>query len=252
MSTDIIGCFSPLDELIQLIYQSIYQFVVMSSVTYDKWTVHVGMVGDAGRWWRGVWEEKNVVGVVGHKPSEKLLEVFVDGLVDSIVGGELYLAGFSTEKDARFKLTFGPVSTRPVSMDLQEIGPAEAAAHATTVFLEIALQAQSRKCRLHSSAFTSTTVPTTSRRSEASHSKTRLEAPEPKVHEVETGDVEDEVKSLRKKESEKQTKRQRSPLQKAQPSAKPPPRRPGKAAALANPNKKARKFQAIDFESDEE
>lgn len=64
MSADIIGNFSPLDELIQLIYQSIYQFVVMSSVTYDKWTVHVGMVGDAGRWWRGVWEEKDVVGVV--------------------------------------------------------------------------------------------------------------------------------------------------------------------------------------------
>lgn len=64
MSTDIMGNFSPLDELIQLIYQDIYQFVVMSTATYDKWTVHVGMVGDAGRWWRGVWEEKDVVGVV--------------------------------------------------------------------------------------------------------------------------------------------------------------------------------------------
>jgi hypothetical protein len=64
MSTDIMSGLSPLDELIQLIYQSIYQFVVMSSVTHDKWTVHVGMVGNTGRWWRGVWEEKDVVNIV--------------------------------------------------------------------------------------------------------------------------------------------------------------------------------------------
>jgi hypothetical protein len=63
-STDVMGNFSPMDELIQLIYQNIYQFVVMSSVTLDKWTVYVGMVGDAGRWWRGVWEEQDVIGVV--------------------------------------------------------------------------------------------------------------------------------------------------------------------------------------------
>jgi hypothetical protein len=68
MSTDIMNSFSPLDEMIQLIYQSVYQFVVMSSVTPDKWTVHVGMVGDAGRWWRGVWEEKDVAGVLVSVP----------------------------------------------------------------------------------------------------------------------------------------------------------------------------------------
>lgn len=63
-STDIMGNFSPMDELIQLIYQNIYQFVVMSSVTFDKWTVYVGMVGEAGRWWRGFWEERDVISVV--------------------------------------------------------------------------------------------------------------------------------------------------------------------------------------------
>lgn len=68
MSTDIMGNFSPLDELIQLIYQGIYQFVVMSSVTHDKWTVHVGMVGDTGRWWRGIWEENDVIGAVVSVP----------------------------------------------------------------------------------------------------------------------------------------------------------------------------------------
>jgi len=60
----IIDLFGPLDEMIQLIYQGIYQFIVMSSTTHDEWTVHVGMVGDTGRWWRGVWGEKDVSVVV--------------------------------------------------------------------------------------------------------------------------------------------------------------------------------------------
>ncbi|EKM80772.1 hypothetical protein AGABI1DRAFT_71284, partial [Agaricus bisporus var. burnettii JB137-S8] len=175
-STDIMGNFSPMDELIQLIYQNIYQFVVMSSVTFDKWTVYVGMVGEAGRWWRGFWEERDVISVVvsiqsccisslskaiqflaGPNPTEKLLETFVDKLVECVVGGDLFLAGFSTERGAKIRLSFGTGSQRPVSMALEEIEAAEAAAHATNVFLEIALQAQSRKCRLHPSTFASTT-----------------------------------------------------------------------------------------------
>lgn len=76
MTTDIISNLSPLDELIQLIYQSIHQFVVMSSVTHDKWTVHVGMVGAAGRWWRGVWEEKNVVNVIVSLPLIFSIKLF--------------------------------------------------------------------------------------------------------------------------------------------------------------------------------
>jgi len=60
----IIDLFGPLDEMIQLIYQGIHQFVVMSNTTHDEWAVHVGMVGVAGRWWRGVWKEKDVVSVV--------------------------------------------------------------------------------------------------------------------------------------------------------------------------------------------
>lgn len=37
------------------------------------------------------------------------METFVDKLVDLIVGGELYLAGFSTEKGAKIKVSRYPL-----------------------------------------------------------------------------------------------------------------------------------------------
>ncbi|KAJ3569837.1 hypothetical protein NP233_g4785 [Leucocoprinus birnbaumii] len=223
--------------------------------------------------------------VTGPKPSEKLLETFVDKLVDSIVGGELHLADFSTEKGAKINLTFGSTNTKPVSMNLEELAPAEAAAHATNVFLEIALQAQSRKCRLHPSAFASISVPST--RTSVGTSKvsgfdtdSRLDAEKTKPTagessisnrttikarnpELETNDVEMKTtepgtgtRTLRSEEKEKPKKRQHSPSEKArQPSIKPkaPTRPPAKAgASLANPNKKVRKIQAMEFESDDE
>jgi len=66
LTMTIIDLFGPLDEMIQLIYQGIHQFVVMSNTTHDEWTVHIGMVGVAGRWWRGVWREKDVSVVVSY------------------------------------------------------------------------------------------------------------------------------------------------------------------------------------------
>ena len=46
--------------LIQVIYQGSARFVIISSVDDASWTVHVGLTGDEGRWWRGRWVEKDV------------------------------------------------------------------------------------------------------------------------------------------------------------------------------------------------
>lgn len=63
--TDIVSCFACLDELIQVIYQGSSRFVLLSAVNETKWTVHLGLTGPEGRWWRGSWNEqdmqKNVV-----------------------------------------------------------------------------------------------------------------------------------------------------------------------------------------------
>jgi hypothetical protein len=49
--------FDPLDELIQVIYQGIERFTILSKLNDDDWTIHVGLEGEEGRWWRGRWEE---------------------------------------------------------------------------------------------------------------------------------------------------------------------------------------------------
>ena len=53
--------FVCLDELTQVIYQSFYKFVVLSSVSDDEWNVHVGLASQEGRWWRGCWKEEDVL-----------------------------------------------------------------------------------------------------------------------------------------------------------------------------------------------
>lgn len=60
MSTDPFSNFEALDELVQIIYQSIYKFVVVSIVADDKWSVYVGLSDSNGRWWKGSWDEGDV------------------------------------------------------------------------------------------------------------------------------------------------------------------------------------------------
>ncbi len=57
---DFISDFSALDELIQLIYQGSYKFVLISSVDSVSWTIHLGLTGSEGRWWKGKWTEKDI------------------------------------------------------------------------------------------------------------------------------------------------------------------------------------------------
>lgn len=66
MSDDILSHFTVLDELIQVIYQSVYRFVVLSSINSleQTWTIHLSMVGKEGKWWRGVWTADNIRTVV--------------------------------------------------------------------------------------------------------------------------------------------------------------------------------------------
>ncbi|KAL9711681.1 hypothetical protein Ac2012v2_004752 [Leucoagaricus gongylophorus] len=41
--------------------------------------------------------------LASQEPSEESLKTFVDHLVDSVIGGELYLTDFSTEKGAKIQ-----------------------------------------------------------------------------------------------------------------------------------------------------
>lgn len=63
MSSDVLANFSCLDELTQVIYQSAYRFVVLSTVS-DSWTIHVGLAGPEGRWWRGTWAKADILQIV--------------------------------------------------------------------------------------------------------------------------------------------------------------------------------------------
>lgn len=58
--SEILANFGCLDELTQVIYQGIYKFVVLSTVSDDKWNIYVGLSGSEGRWWRGCWTEKDI------------------------------------------------------------------------------------------------------------------------------------------------------------------------------------------------
>lgn len=63
MSTDVLANFTCLDELIQVIYQGVHRFVVLSTVT-DQWTIHLGLSGPEGRWWRGTWAKTDILEIV--------------------------------------------------------------------------------------------------------------------------------------------------------------------------------------------
>lgn len=69
--------FSVLDELIQIIYQGSAKFVLISKVESTSWTVHLGLSGSEGRWWRGKWTEEDVKAV-----AVSLLRLFAPKQVD--------------------------------------------------------------------------------------------------------------------------------------------------------------------------
>ncbi|KAK0484391.1 hypothetical protein EDD18DRAFT_1197250 [Armillaria luteobubalina] len=138
--------FSCLDELIQVVYQDVNRFVVLSNVSSTEWTIHLGLTSE-GRWWRGRWQEADLTKLVGSNPSDFLLEAFAEKLTDSILKGDLYITNFDTEKD--ISLTLAPASKKPMNIALEAMDSEESAIYTCRVLLDVALQAQKRKCHLH-------------------------------------------------------------------------------------------------------
>ncbi|CAL1708080.1 unnamed protein product [Somion occarium] len=265
---DALSYFSALDELIQLIYQGAQKFVFLSSVDDISWNVYLGLTGPEGRWWRGRWTEKDVQNFVGGKTSSILLEAFADRLVQTIVQGELFVGNWSPEKGAKINLTLGPGAKTPIQVPLTELSAQEAASYAAKVFAEIALQAQSRKCRLNPSDDIPSTSTANLRLSPPATSHKRQAEPEspPKVTKRKALEREPTVAEIKANEKIKELEAQLASEKKkstttlasnsttglASQAKKLPSARPLKGASLANPNQAARKYQELEFESDED
>jgi len=269
---DFLANFSCLDELTQVIYQGICKFVVLSAVSDDKWNVHIGLSGQQGRWWRGSWTEEDVRLQFGPKLSDDHLESCAEKLVECFIQGDICISDWGAEKDTAIKLTLGPTSTKPTHVSLIEMSAVEVAAYAAQVFTDIALQAQSRKCRLYPSSVdypaeapilgSNKTIPL--KRREASPETTAaFKAKERSTNESGSGHRMHTERTTQPLASESVLKAGRSDGKASKSQIPPkntatPPQRPiatlarAKGASLANPNKKARKYQAIEFESDDE
>ncbi|KAH7915172.1 hypothetical protein BJ138DRAFT_1142194 [Hygrophoropsis aurantiaca] len=248
-SSNVLSHFGVLDELVQLIYQGFEKFVLLSKADDSAWTVYLGLQGAEGRWWRGSWSANDILHIAGSKSNTKLLEAFADKLTDTIVQGDLAVGNWSADKDADISLTLGPTSKKPLHLSLIELSSEEAAAHATAVFIEIALQAKSRKCHLNPSSSTSysSSVPPDPPKARSVLPKkiSRIPSPKPPIDH----DAQDKIKALQAELALAKKASRNSPSGE---QSKPAVPRPLKGASLANPNKKARKYQALEFESDEE
>ncbi|KIO04496.1 hypothetical protein M404DRAFT_1000616, partial [Pisolithus tinctorius Marx 270] len=64
MQVDVLSHFGRLDELIQIVYQGFDRFVVISQVIESAWTIHLGLKGPGGRWWRGATSAQDILGIV--------------------------------------------------------------------------------------------------------------------------------------------------------------------------------------------
>lgn len=250
MSMDVLSHFGGLDELIQVIYQGFDRFVVLSQVNDSAWTVYLGLKGPEGRWWRGSWSAQDVTQLVGPKASSQALESFADKLSETFVNGELAIGDWTPDKGAKINLTLGPASKRPLHIPLVELSPTEAASHATALLSEIALQAQSRKCQLNPPAF-STPTAGPSRAASVAHvhsppkrtARATIPAPVTSADE----EAQQKIKTLEAELAVAKAAKSKSPEPKVSTSARPP-----KGVSLANPHKKARKYQPVEFESDDD
>jgi len=284
--SDVLTHFLSLDELIQVIYQGSSRFVVISGADDISWTVHVGLGGPEGRWWRGQLVEKDIQKAVGVKSSSRAVEIYVDRLGDAFTQGEMHIGNWSTQKGAQINFVLGTNTDSPVNVPLVELPPEEAAAFATKILTDIAIQAQSRKSRLHPSPFEQPSVLTSlPQKSSGSRDTAPTSGPSSADHKAEV-----EIKSLKAQLAKAQSKppststsgvkgnrkddeddrvtgstrsgKTARPLRKVpsdtsklqsiaktgRGSATVAPR----GASLANPTKKARKYEALEFGSDDD
>ncbi|KAI0645481.1 hypothetical protein C8Q79DRAFT_910074 [Trametes meyenii] len=274
--SDAISHFTPLDELIQVIYQGSARFVIISSVDDTSWNIHAGHAGDEGRWWCGRWTDKDVRDAVGARVSGFLLDSFVEKLADTFVKGEISIGDWSSAAGAPIKLLLGSQAKTPITVPLAELPPREAAAYATKVFVEIALQAQSRKCSLHPTSYDSPAALQTlagyrthGRRS-PEHLNTQPYSPSktkgkgraletnPESHnrsKRKASPAEDDIQALK---AELDNIKHQNHAIMTTPGKLLPVNKPKAAASrikgmsLANPTKKARKYKPIEFASDDD
>ncbi|KAI0686854.1 hypothetical protein BC835DRAFT_432649 [Cytidiella melzeri] len=281
---DMISHFGAVDELIQLIYQGTNKFVLISAVDGAHWTLHLGLTGAEGRWWKGNWTEKDIFRFLGNtSASNKLVETFSERLADNIVKGELFIGNWSTESGAEITLTLNPSAKSPVHIPLGQLDPIEAAAYASKILAEIANQAQkSRSCHLYPSgnlatpyheplnprrawrtpvaltpALTTSTASSSKREASLGHTEKTAKSSR---HAATLAEVEadEQIKELKAElaRAHQEVKDAKRKVETAQPDnllasrAKTavPAARPVKGASLANPNKKARRYQAMEFE----
>jgi len=231
--------------------------VVLSTVSQDEWHVHLGLAGSEGRWWHGRWNNEDIHRIFGAASSDKLLESFAEKLADAFIQGELCISDWSPEKGAKIKFTLGPTSKKPMHIPLLEMTAEDAAEHATKVFLDIALQAKSRKCQIYppASDYSTPNPPVafkTLKQSPEQHanvasSSSKTTVTKPKESDSEIKIAQEEIKSLKS-----QLQKQKRTAVKDEKIVVPAAARPHKGASLANPNKKVRKYQAIEFASDDE
>jgi len=258
--------FSALDELIQIIYQGSAKFVLMSRVNYASWTVHLGLSGVEGRWWRGKWADEDVEAITGSGPTEDMLEAFGERLAKTIVTTDLVIGNWNPEKGTKINLTLGLSSKKPMTMDLSELSPSDAAAFATKEFLSIALEAQSRKCRLNPPTFglpppepsprpTKVSAPNKDNGGNESSSEYSVKPVPMPVSGTRHG-ISESLKAKQDFSEQTLAKRPHASL-----SSEPGPvsKQPAKkntpqpmARGLSIPNKRARKLKAMEFESDDE
>jgi len=176
------------------------------------------------------------------------------------VNGELCVGDWAPDEGAEINLTLGPTSKKPVHIPLVELSAKEAASHATSILSAIALQAQSRKCRLHPPSFSAQTAVTAG----PSHAKSVTQAHSPPKKalapasastappqvENETRAAQRKIKALEAELQHVKAKKAKSKSPSSEVEPKPMTTRPPKGASLANPHKKARKYQEVEFESD--
>jgi hypothetical protein len=173
-----------------------------------------------------------------------------------MIQGELFVGDWSPEAGDRLKLTLGPSSKKPLHIPLVEMKTDDAASYATTVFLDIALQAQSRKCHLNAAPFASASrsppppLPTPVRKAPAAASPKSAAAKATAPISTAESKAQEEIKALKAELLEQ--KRRKLPAEPVEKASALGALRPPKGASLANPNKKARKYQALEFESDDE
>ncbi|KAH8119641.1 hypothetical protein DFH11DRAFT_458918 [Phellopilus nigrolimitatus] len=235
--------FGPLDDLIQVIYQGTHRFVLLSKVDFDAavpgWDVHLGLA-DAGRWWRGRWEEKDVVGFVGADVSETLLETFADNLAGTVTQGDLFIGDWSAEKGADIKIIFGPSGKKPLPIPLTELSAEEAAIFVANELFSLGLNAQQRKCRLNPPAIpVYSSIP-------AAPAAPRRNSPPPTKKPRRASPSPPPPSSYKPKEAN-------TPRRIPKETRNPPPEpRPAKPKSKGGVIKKGRKVQDMEFASDDE